>query len=127
MKNQKIWHQTSKLNSQSQMPAIFLDKDGTLIENVPNNVAPQLIEMKIGAIEGLKILSKAGYKLIVITNQSGVARDYFPESPLIGVKARLNEILEKAGLSLDGFYYCPHHPNGVIELLQKCFVVESRV
>ncbi|MHC5755909.1 MAG: hypothetical protein ACYTXF_35785 [Nostoc sp.] len=57
MKNQKIWHQTSKLNSQSQMPAIFLDKDGTLIENVPNNVAPQLIEMKIGAIEGLQILN----------------------------------------------------------------------
>ncbi|MBW4456398.1 MAG: HAD-IIIA family hydrolase [Nostoc indistinguendum CM1-VF10] len=55
------------------MSAIFLDKDGTLIENVPNNVDPQLIEMKIGAIEGLQILSKAGYKLIVITNQSGVA------------------------------------------------------
>ncbi|MBN3884126.1 MAG: HAD family hydrolase [Nostoc sp. JL34] len=96
------------------MPTIFLDKDGTLIENVPNNVDPQLIEMKIGAIEGLQILSKAGYKLIVITNQSGVARDYFPESALAGVEARLNEILEKADLSLDGFYYCPHHPNGVI-------------
>lgn len=114
MENQKIWHRTNKLNSQSQIPAIFLDKDGTLIENVPNNVDPQLIEMKIGAIEGLQILSKAGYKLIVITNQSGVARDYFPESALAGVEARLNEILEKADLSLDGFYYCPHHPNGVI-------------
>ncbi len=96
MENQKIWHRTNKLNSQFQIPAIFLDKDGTLIENVPNNVDPQLIEMKIGAIEGLQILSKAGYKLIVITNQSRVARDYFPESALAGVEARLNEILEKA-------------------------------
>ena len=105
------------------MPAIFLDKDGTLIENVPNNLEPQLIEMKIGAIEGLQIFSKAGYKLIVITNQSGVARDYFPESALMGVEGRLNEILEKADLSLDGFYYCPHHPNGVIFEGSNCLRV----
>ncbi|MBH8565466.1 HAD family hydrolase [Nostoc sp. CENA67] len=96
------------------MPAVFIDKDGTLIEDVPNNVDPQLMQLTTGAIEGLQLLSKAGYKLIVITNQSGVARGYFPESALVAVEARSREILAEAGILLDGFYYCPHHPNGVV-------------
>ncbi|MBU7583987.1 MAG: HAD family hydrolase [Nostoc sp. TH1S01] len=96
------------------MPAVFIDKDGTLIEDVPYNVDPQLMRLTTGAIEGLQLLSKAGYKLIIITNQSGVARGYFPESSLVAVEARLSEVLAEGNLLLDGFYYCPHHPNGVV-------------
>lgn len=114
MENEKILHQTNNLTSQSKTPAVFLDKDGTLIEDIPFNVDPQLMQLTTGAIEGLKLLSKAGYKLIVITNQSGVARGYFPESALVEVEMRSREILQTANLSLDGFYYCPHHPDGVV-------------
>lgn len=94
--------------------AVFLDKDGTLIEDVPYNVDPELFKLTPGAIEGLRLLQKAGYKLIVITNQSGVARGYFPESALIAVEDGLRQLLAQEGICLEGFYYCPHHPDGVI-------------
>jgi D-glycero-D-manno-heptose 1,7-bisphosphate phosphatase len=94
--------------------AVFLDKDGTLIEDVPYNVNVKYIQLTPGAIEGLCLLQKAGYKLIVITNQSGIARGYFPESALITVEERLRRLLYQEGIYLEGFYYCPHHPDGVV-------------
>ncbi len=94
--------------------AVFLDKDGTLIEDVPYNVEPQLMQLTVGAIEGLQLLDAAGYKLIVISNQSGVARGYFPESALIAVEERSRQMLADAGVPLTDFYYCPHHPDGVV-------------
>jgi D,D-heptose 1,7-bisphosphate phosphatase len=96
------------------MRAVFLDKDGTLIEDVPYNVDPQQIKLTSGAIEGLLLLQQAGYKLIVITNQSGVARGYFPESALLAVEERLCQLLAAEGIYLADFYYCPHHPDGVV-------------
>ena len=95
--------------------AIFLDKDGTLVEDRPYNVDPALIQLQGGAVEGLRLLRRAGYRLIVISNQSGVARGYFPESALVAVERRLRELLAAAGIGLDGFYYCPHHPDGSVE------------
>ena len=95
--------------------AVFIDKDGTLIEDVPYNVDPELIRLTQGAIEGLRLLSGAGYQLIVITNQSGVARGYFPESALVAVEERVRQLLIKFDISLTGFYYCPHHPDGVVQ------------
>jgi D-glycero-D-manno-heptose 1,7-bisphosphate phosphatase len=94
--------------------AIFLDKDGTLIEDVPYNVDPARIRLLPGAAEGLRALHRAGFLLVVVSNQSGVARGYFPESALAGVEARLRELLAAAGAPLAGFYYCPHHPDGVV-------------
>jgi D-glycero-D-manno-heptose 1,7-bisphosphate phosphatase len=94
--------------------AVFLDKDGTLIKNIPYNVNPDLIELLDGSVEGLKLLHGAGFKLIVISNQSGVARGIFKESDLSGVEAKVSELFKKAGLPLSGFYYCPHHPDGRI-------------
>lgn len=93
--------------------AIFLDKDGTLVHNVPYNVAPERIQLMPGVAEGLQRLHAAGYTLIVITNQSGVARGYFAEEALDGVEARLRDLLAEYGVPLAGFYYCPHHPDGV--------------
>lgn len=92
--------------------AVFLDKDGTLVENVPYNVDPKQIKLVDGAIEGLKLLHKAGFKLIVVSNQSGVARGIFKESDLAMVEEHLRSLLRKAGAPLAGFYYCPHHPDG---------------
>lgn len=94
--------------------AVFLDKDGTLIEDVPYNVDPERIQMTRGALEGLYLLYTAGYQLIVITNQSGVARGYFPESALVVVEERVRQMLSEVGVQLAGFYYCPHHPDGVV-------------
>jgi D-glycero-D-manno-heptose 1,7-bisphosphate phosphatase len=94
--------------------AIFIDKDGTLIENVPYNVDPHKIRLCEGAIEGLKLLQSVNHQLIVITNQSGIARGYFAESALDVVETRLQELLQPHHLRLDGFYYCPHHPSGTV-------------
>jgi len=103
------------------MRAVFLDKDGTLIEDVPYNVDPKRIKFTKGAVTGLQQLSGAGYVLIAITNQSGVARGYFQESALQGVEERLQQLLALAGVSLSGFYYCPHHPQGVVkEYTMQC-------
>lgn len=93
-------------------PAVFIDKDGTLIDNVPYNVDPARIELACTAPEALRLLHEAGYTLVVVSNQSGVARGYFQESDLIAVESRLRELLAEAGVSLGGFYYCPHHPLG---------------
>lgn len=94
--------------------AVFLDKDGTLIEDVPYNVDPERIQLTRGAAEGLQLLHAAEYKLIVITNQSGIARGYFPEEALVAVEERSRQLLAEFGVPLAGFYYCPHHPNGVV-------------
>lgn len=94
--------------------AVFLDKDGTLIEDVPYNVDPDLIRLQPGVPTALRALHRAGYRLIVITNQSGVARGYFAEGALTAVAARLQQLLAEAGVPLTGFYYCPHHPEGSV-------------
>jgi D-glycero-D-manno-heptose 1,7-bisphosphate phosphatase len=94
--------------------AVFLDKDGTLIKDVPYNVDPEQIRLTVGAGDGLQRLHQMGYALIVISNQSGVARGYFSESALAAVEQRLRALLELFGIPLAGFYYCPHHPEGAV-------------
>ena len=95
--------------------AVFIDKDGTLIRDVPYNVDPALIELQPFAGESLKAMKDSGYQLIVVSNQSGVAKGYFPESALQGVQSRIRHLLDDYKVSLDGFYYCPHHPAGILQ------------
>lgn len=92
--------------------AVFLDKDGTLVEDVPYNVDPDRIRLTEGAGFGLRTLRDAGYRLFVVSNQSGVALGRFAESALEDVEGRLRELLADFGVALDGFLYCPHHPSG---------------
>jgi histidinol-phosphate phosphatase family protein len=94
--------------------AVFVDKDGTLIEDVPYNVDPDLIRLTDGAADALRLLHAAGYQAIVISNQAGVARGYFEEAALGPVEDRLRALLREAGVPLAGFYSCPHHPDGVV-------------
>lgn len=95
--------------------AVFLDKDGTLIENVPYNVDPAHIRFTPGALAGAKALHDAGYQLVIITNQSGVARGYFEPQALERVHQHLRREMAAAGAPLAGFYFCPHHPRGTVE------------
>jgi D-glycero-D-manno-heptose 1,7-bisphosphate phosphatase len=90
--------------------AVFLDKDGTLIENVPYNVDPAKVALTPGAAEGLAALHNSGFRLIVVSNQPGAALGYFPERALEAVEHRLRELLADSGVPLEGFYYCPHLP-----------------
>src|SRR4051794_41046934 len=94
--------------------AVFLDKDGTVIEDVPYDVDPARMRLAPGSAEGLRALHEASYRLVVISNQSGVARGYFTEAALPAVERRLRELMADAGAPLAAFYYCPHHPQGVV-------------
>jgi len=94
--------------------AVFLDKDGTLIEDVPYKVDPTQIRLTAGVGIGLRQMHQMGYQLLVISNQSGVARGYFPESALAAVEQRLRALLKPFNVPLAGFYYCPHHPEGTV-------------
>lgn len=87
--------------------AVFFDKDGTLIRDVPFNVAAQLIELNDGAAAAVTQLKNAGFKLFVISNQSGIGRGLFAASDLAAVWAKLNEL---CAIEFDGFYFCPHVP-----------------
>jgi|GEM_PF-34382 len=93
--------------------AIFLDRDGTLILNRHYGSDPDGIELLDGVVEGLLALREAGYKLILISNQSGVARGYFDEGAVSRMHDRLQRMLDRHGAALDGLEYCPHHPEGV--------------
>lgn len=94
--------------------AIFLDKDGTLIPDIPYNVDPELITITPESIDGLRQLAADGFLLIIISNQAGVARGYFTEDKLKAVEYRISGLLDAQGLKLSGFYYCPHHPEGTV-------------
>jgi len=94
--------------------AIFLDKDGTLIPDIPYNVNPALITIEENAVEGLKGLVNEGYLLIIVSNQSGAARGLFTEDKLAGVEQKIRDLLQVENITLDGFYYCPHHPEGSV-------------
>jgi D-glycero-D-manno-heptose 1,7-bisphosphate phosphatase len=88
------------------MRAVFVDKDGTLVANVPYNVDPQRISLTRDAAEALRAIAAGGYRVIVVSNQPGAALGIFAETDLKNVESRLRELLP----TLDGFYYCPHAP-----------------
>lgn len=99
--------------------AVFIDKDGTLIKDVPYNVDPLLITLQPYAEEALSYLQLKGFKLIVISNQSGVARGYFKVEDLDVVSETIRLLLKKSGVYIDAFYYCPHFKDGTIEEYTK--------
>jgi D-glycero-D-manno-heptose 1,7-bisphosphate phosphatase len=94
--------------------AVFIDKDGTLIHDVPYNVNPDLITLSEGAGEALRRFKAAGYLLVVISNQAGIAKGLFEEAALEGVQRRLGDLLSAYGIALNGFYYCPHYAQGTV-------------
>jgi D-glycero-D-manno-heptose 1,7-bisphosphate phosphatase len=94
------------------MKAVFLDKDGTLVDDVPYNVEPNRIKLSDGAGSALRLLARLGYRLFVVSNQDGIAFGRFDETAMDTVGNCLHELLQREQLTLDGFYWCPHHPDG---------------
>ena len=92
-------------------PALFADRDGTIIVEKHYLSDPDGVELMPGAVEGLRAFQAAGYALVVITNQSGIARGMYTHGEYARVAARVEELLAAEGITLDGVYYCPHHPS----------------
>ncbi len=90
--------------------AIFVDRDGTINRDVHYLDNPDKFTMYPGVGKGIKTLKKKGYKIIVITNQSGIGRGYFTEHQLMSIHERMTEEFQQFDVILDGIYYCPHHP-----------------
>jgi len=91
--------------------AVFIDRDGTINLDVHYLDNPDKFEMYLGVQIGVKKLQENGFKIIVITNQSGIARGYFTEEQLSGIHERMKQEFETFDVTLDGIYYCPHHPD----------------
>ncbi|MCG3203488.1 MAG: D-glycero-beta-D-manno-heptose-1,7-bisphosphate 7-phosphatase [Elusimicrobia bacterium] len=91
-------------------PAVFLDRDGTLIDERGYLSDPEKIFFYPCVYEALRNLHRAGFRLVVITNQSGVGRGYFSLKQLSKINQRFKKILAKKGARVDGIYFCPHHP-----------------
>ena len=90
---------------------VFIDKDGTLIHDVPYNVDPKNVQLTMGAGRALGRMKNAGYRLIVISNQSGIARGLFEEKDLLPVNRQIQTLLAPYRVKVDAFYYCPHGPD----------------
>lgn len=99
------------MKSKIQNPAVFLDRDGTINEDTGYIDSPERLALIDGAASAIKKLNSKGFKVIVITNQSGVGRGYFSKEAADAVNKELEEVLKKQGVHLDGIYYCPHHPD----------------
>lgn len=91
--------------------AIFLDRDGTLIEEKAYVSDPEQVVLLPGTAAALSDLRDGGFALVVVTNQSGIARGLYSESQYHAVAKRLDELLAVAGSPVDATMYCPHHPD----------------
>lgn len=95
--------------------AVFWDKDGTLIPDIPYNVDPTFITLYPDAGKSLARLRNAGFQLFIVSNQAGIAQGRFTEEALPAVWRQLSTLLKPFGAEPDGFYYCPHHPEGLVK------------
>ncbi|MCK4293797.1 MAG: HAD-IIIA family hydrolase [Planctomycetes bacterium] len=99
--------------------AIFLDRDDTLIEDPGYISSPDQVKLLSGAAGALIKFKAMGYKLVVVTNQSAVARGIITEKVLREIHNRMEQLLAEKDASLDGIYYCPYHPDGVVAKYRK--------
>lgn len=102
-------------------PVVFLDRDGTLNEEIGYIRDVSKLVLIPGAAEAVKRLNRSGVAAVLVTNQTGAARGYYPEQHIRDLNERLMSLLESEGASLDATYYCPHLPEGsVSEFAQEC-------
>lgn len=98
------------MTTQSLRPAIFLDRDGTLSHEVGYVNHVSRFRLFPYASATIRAINGAGWAAVIVTNQAGVARGYFPESTIDSVHAEMRRGMQGGGAKLDGIYYCPHHP-----------------
>ena len=91
-------------------PAVFLDRDNTLIDDPGFLSSPDQVQLRPGAASALRELNQAGYPVVVVTNQSGVARGYFDERALEAIHQRVRELFQSEGARIDAVYFCPFLP-----------------
>ena len=96
-------------------PAVFLDRDGTVIQERGYLDRLELIELFPWSAEAIRLLKDAGYAVVIVTNQAGIARGYFDEAFVQAAHVHLDALLRAHGVVVDGYYYCPHHPDGAVE------------
>jgi D,D-heptose 1,7-bisphosphate phosphatase len=94
--------------------AVFLDKDGTLVEDQPPNVDTAGVRFYRDVFTALRLLDRSGYALIIATNQNAIARGRCSETDVRRVQVYIERRLANEGITLAGFYYCPHHPEGIV-------------
>lgn len=99
--------------------AVFMDRDGTISEEVGYISGPEQFRLIPKAAEAIKLINKSGLMVIVITNQAGVAKGYFSEEVVNHIHEKMTKLLSEQGAYLDGIYYCPHHPEGIIASYRK--------
>jgi D-glycero-D-manno-heptose 1,7-bisphosphate phosphatase len=101
--------------------AVFLDRDGTLIEEVGYLDRPERVQLYPWTSDAVRALNRAGIRVIMVTNQSGIARGFFDEPMVRRIHDRIAAQLARGGARLDAYYYCPHHPDGrVAEYARAC-------
>jgi len=94
--------------------AAFLDRDGTIIEEVGYLDRVERVELYPWTIDAIRALNRAGLRVVLVSNQSGVARGFFTEEVVDEVHAHLAALLAEGGARIDAYYYCPHHPDGKV-------------
>ena len=95
-------------------PAVFLDRDGTIIEDVGYLNEIERMVLFPWSIDAIRALNRARFVVVVVTNQSGVARKYFADAFVAETHRALDERLAAGGARIDAYYYCPHHPDGTL-------------
>jgi D-glycero-D-manno-heptose 1,7-bisphosphate phosphatase len=101
--------------------AVFLDRDGTLIEEVGYLDRPERVQLYPWTVDAIRALNRAGLRTVMVTNQSGIARGFFTEADVARVHDHIAGLLAAGGAHLDAYYYCPHHPDGkVAEYAKAC-------
>src|SRR3954464_2616240 len=104
----------SSFQPMNPRPALFLDRAGGLLEDGHYLGSTDRVRLLPGAAEAVAALNRAGWAVVVVTNQAGVAKGYFTEAAVESVHAFLAEQLAGYGGRVDGFYHCPHHPEGEV-------------
>ncbi len=99
--------------------AVFLDRDDTLLDDPGYINHPNQVKLLPGVTDSLKLLRKMGYKLIIVTNQSAIARGIVNLDTLEQIHTHLHQLLKRDGASVDAIYFCPYHPQGVIAEYRK--------
>lgn len=100
---------------------VFLDRDGTINEEVEYLHKPSDLVILPGVSAALKRLKEQGFRLVVVTNQAGVARGYYSETDVEQLHEYMNRLLAKDGAEIDRYFYCPHHPvHGIGEYKRSC-------
>ena len=94
--------------------AVFLDRDGTLIEEVGYLDRPDRVRLYPWATDAIRALNRAGIRVVMVTNQSGIARGFFDEAMVDRIHRRIADLLGSGGAHIDAYYYCPHHPDGAV-------------